>query len=59
MTQAGRSGAAYALIIGENEIAADTLTVRDLKEGTETALPSAQALALMEEAATKAKKADN
>ena len=36
MTQAGRSGATYALILGEREIADGTITVRDMNSGQES-----------------------
>jgi histidyl-tRNA synthetase len=51
MTQAGRSGARYAFIMGEQEIAESTVTVRDLRSGTEMTLARAEALALAAEAA--------
>ncbi len=42
MTQAGRSGARYAFIIGEEEIAQDCVTARDLRAGIETKLALAE-----------------
>ncbi len=39
MKAADRSGARYALIIGEDEIAAGTVMVRDLVEGTQEPVP--------------------
>jgi histidyl-tRNA synthetase len=36
MTQAGRSGARFALLIGEEELSAEEVTVRDLRAGLET-----------------------
>ena len=38
MKQAGRSGAHYAFIIGEQEMADGTVTVRDLRRGEETSV---------------------
>jgi histidyl-tRNA synthetase len=46
MKQAGRSGARYAFIIGEDELATESVTVRDLVEGTEQRLSSGEAVAL-------------
>jgi histidyl-tRNA synthetase len=43
MKQAGRSGARYAFIIGDEELATQTVTVRDLADGTETRTPVADA----------------
>lgn len=51
MTQAGRSGARYALIIGADEMYTDTVTVRDLRTSTETCVSGPQALVIVEEAA--------
>ncbi len=53
MTQAGRSGAHYALIIGADELADDLVTVRDLRLSDETTIPRASALTLVCEAAQK------
>ena len=53
MTQAGRSGAQYALVIGTDELANDLLTVRDLGRGDETTLPRPSALGLVCKAAQK------
>jgi histidyl-tRNA synthetase len=39
MKQAGRSGARYALIIGQDELASETVTVKHLAAGEETRLP--------------------
>jgi histidyl-tRNA synthetase len=44
MKQAGRSGARFALILGEEELAADTVTLKDLAAGEETKLPRIQAI---------------
>lgn len=46
MKQAGRSGARYAFIIGEQETADGVVTVRDLGSGVETSLSPADAVAL-------------
>ncbi len=46
MKQAGRSGARYAFIMGEEELATETVTVRDLADGNETRLPASEATAL-------------
>lgn len=46
MTQAGRSGARYAFIIGELETSQRTVTVRDLRSGAEEMVPRDEALAL-------------
>jgi histidyl-tRNA synthetase len=46
MTQAGRSGARFAFIVGERELAEGTVTIRELKTGTETRLSSAEAVSL-------------
>jgi histidyl-tRNA synthetase len=46
MKQAGRSGARYAFIIGEQELADRVVTVRDLQSGEEASLPRAEAVAL-------------
>lgn len=46
MKQAGRCGARYAIIIGEAEMAAGVVTVRDLASGEEHQMPREQAVAL-------------
>jgi histidyl-tRNA synthetase len=46
MKQAGRSGARYAFIVGERELADKTVTVRDLSSGEETSLPEREAVAI-------------
>jgi histidyl-tRNA synthetase len=46
MKQAGRSGAKYAFIVGEQELADDVVTVRDMQSGEERALPRDEAVAL-------------
>lgn len=46
MKQAGRTGARYAFIIGDAEMAAGTLTVRDLATGRESGLSRDEAMAL-------------
>jgi histidyl-tRNA synthetase len=50
MTQADRSGARFAFIIGEQELADGSVTVRELDSGTERVLPDAEALGLAAEA---------
>jgi histidyl-tRNA synthetase len=47
MKQAGRSGARYAFIVGEVEMAGSTVTVRDLSAGEESSLSRADAVALV------------
>jgi histidyl-tRNA synthetase len=47
MKQAGRTGARYAVIIGEEEMASDTVTVRDLATGVENKLSRSEAVALV------------
>jgi histidyl-tRNA synthetase len=49
MKQAGRSGARYALIIGEEELVGGTVTVRDLARGEEKQVPRAEVLDLVAE----------
>ncbi len=46
MKQAGRSGARYALIVGDQELADRTVVVRDLESGEEEALARAEVVAL-------------
>jgi histidyl-tRNA synthetase len=46
MKQAGRSGARYAYIVGEQELADRFVTVKDLESGEERSLPRAEAVAL-------------
>ncbi len=48
MKQAGRTGARYAVIIGEAEMAAGTVTLRDLATGEESKVPRSEAVALAE-----------
>ncbi len=48
MKQAGRTGARYAVIIGEAEMAAGTVTLRDLATGEESKVPRREAVALVE-----------
>jgi histidyl-tRNA synthetase len=52
MKQAGRTGARYAVIIGETELAAGTVTLRDLAAGEERTVSRAEALTLAEAIAT-------
>jgi histidyl-tRNA synthetase len=51
MKQAGRTGARYAVIIGEAELATETVTLRDLDGGDERRLSRGEAVALAEVAA--------
>jgi histidyl-tRNA synthetase len=44
MKQAGRSGALYAAILGEEELATETVTLKDLRTGEELRLPRIQAV---------------
>jgi histidyl-tRNA synthetase len=46
MKQAGRSGARYAFIIGEQELADDAVTIRDLESGEERLVSRGEALSL-------------
>jgi len=50
MKQAGRSGARYAFIVGEQEFANAVITVRDLQTGEETPLSRSEAVALAKSA---------
>jgi histidyl-tRNA synthetase len=50
MKQAGRSGARFAVMMGDQELAQRTVTVRDLRSGEERNLPRDEAIALIEEA---------
>ena len=45
MKQAGRSGARYALILGEQELSDSTVIVRDLTTGDEIPVPRSEAIA--------------
>ncbi len=51
MKQAGRSGARYAIIVGEAELAAGTVTLRDLAAGDEEQMARKEALAVVQAAA--------
>jgi histidyl-tRNA synthetase len=53
MKQAGRTGARFAVIIGEAEMAAGTVTLRDLTSGEEKQMPREQAVALAQAAAAE------
>lgn len=48
MKQAGRTGARYAVIIGEAEMATAKVTLRDLATGEESKVPRGEAVALAE-----------
>ncbi len=45
MKQAGRSGARYAFIVGEQELLDALVTVRDLASGEEDTVPRTEAVA--------------
>ncbi len=45
LRSANRCGARYALILAEDEVASGTVTVKDLTEGTQEAVPRAEAVA--------------
>jgi histidyl-tRNA synthetase len=46
MKQAGRSGARYALIVGDQELASGLVTVRDLETGQERSVSRTEAVRL-------------
>jgi len=48
MKQADRAGAAYALLIAEDEVAAGAVTVRDLVSGEQTAVPQDEVVAWLQ-----------
>lgn len=48
MKQAGRTGARFAVLIGEAEMAANAVTLRDLVSGEERQMPHSDAIALVE-----------
>jgi histidyl-tRNA synthetase len=50
MKQAGRSGARYAVIVGEEELAQHAVKVRDLRSGEEKTVPRHEAVAEIVEA---------
>ena len=50
MTQAGRSGARYAFILGEQEVADKTVTARDLAVGSESKVDRARVAEFVKEA---------
>lgn len=54
MKQAGRSGARYAFIVGEEELAKRVVKVRDLSSGDERDVPRSEALSMAEEGAANA-----
>jgi histidyl-tRNA synthetase len=54
MKQAGRTGARYAVIIGDAELASGTVTLRDLAGATERRVSRAEAVALVTAAPTSA-----
>lgn len=47
MRQAGKSGARFALILGEDELAAGTVVVKNMDEGSQESLPVAEVAALL------------
>ncbi|MDH2427397.1 histidine--tRNA ligase [Sphaerisporangium sp. TRM90804] len=53
MKGADRSGAAYAVIVGERDLAAGTAQVKDLVSGDQTALPLAEIVTTLKEILTK------
>jgi histidyl-tRNA synthetase len=53
MKQAGRSGARLAVIIGEAEMAAGTVTLRDLRSGQEELMARDEVVALAQAAAAE------
>jgi histidyl-tRNA synthetase len=53
MKQAGRSGARYAVILGDDEIAQGAVTLKDLGTGDERVIPRIEALGLIVEADDK------
>jgi len=54
MEDAGRMGAAWALVVGEKEVKAGGVTLRDMKSGKEELLGIAEALRRMEDTARTA-----
>jgi len=50
LKQADRLGARFALIVGSDELAAGTAILKDMKAGTQTTMPHAEALAKVKEA---------
>jgi histidyl-tRNA synthetase len=52
MKQAGRSGARYAFIVGEQEIADHSVTVRHLQSGDERTVKRGEAIAMVSEETT-------
>jgi histidyl-tRNA synthetase len=55
MKQAGRTGARLAFIIGEAEMAAGTVTVRDLTDGEERQMPLGEAMSFAESTAAQSR----
>ena len=49
MRGAGRSGAAYAVILGERDIAAGSAQVKDLASGDQVAVPLAELVTTLKE----------
>ena len=47
LTQADRSGAPHAVIVGDEEIDAGTVTLRDLKEGIQKQVPKDDLIAIL------------
>jgi histidyl-tRNA synthetase len=45
MKDANRLGARWAALIGEDELRADTVTLRDMVTGDQTTVPRAEAIA--------------
>jgi histidyl-tRNA synthetase len=57
MKEASRLGARYAALLGEDELAAGAVTVRDMQTGEQQARPRAEAVRRLAEAAANGEKA--
>jgi histidyl-tRNA synthetase len=49
MKEADRLGARWAALIGEDELKANTITLRDMVTGDQTSVPRAQAIAAIKQ----------
>jgi len=49
MKSADRAGVRYALILGDDEVAKDIVTVRDLRDSTQQTLPRARLITWAQE----------
>jgi histidyl-tRNA synthetase len=58
MKDANRLGARWAVLIGEDELKADTVTLRDMVTGDQTSVPRAEALAAIKQKLTGAPEAN-